>query len=347
VKNFDQGFETYAYSREMRKSDSVLPGVTSWLSELADARFFLYVHLVDTHEPVKPRAEDLARVGTTAKPPPGCDERPTVLVRPALLHGDALTASGVCDPDLRIPKEHQRWLRDTYSAAVSTADAYVGTVLDMLKEYGLEQNTVVAFTSDHGEELFDHGFLGHDHSLHRELVHVPLILAGPGIPKGTRVATPVSNRHLAPTLARRGGAELPAVKDAQDLGAPDGIGPRLLFFSTEHGWWWNAHGTSMLGIEEWPWVLHWIPKGLAWGVAAGTDPGDGQMLLYNLETDPREMTDRSTERADLAREMLGRLKEHRKTALAERRVRVRAAGDGTRALLKRFGYAGDEDDGHR
>ncbi|HEV8114303.1 MAG TPA: sulfatase [Planctomycetota bacterium] len=347
VKNFDQGFETYAYSREMRKSDEVMPGITSWLSELADARFFLYVHLVDTHEPVNPRAEDLARVGTTATPPPGCDERPTVLVRPALLHGDALTAAGVSNPDLRIPPEHQRWLRDTYSAAVSTADAYVGTVLDMLKEYDLDRNTVVAFTSDHGEELFDHGFLGHDQSLHRELVHVPLILAGPGIPRGVRVSTPVSNRHLAPTLARRGGAELPAVKDAQDLGAPDGIEPRALFFSTEHGWWWNAQGTSILGIEEWPWVLHWVPRGLAWGVARGTDPGDGQIRLYDLGTDPREMTDRSIERADLAREMLARLKEHTQTALSERRVRVRAAGDGTRALLKRFGYAGDEDDGHR
>jgi hypothetical protein len=347
VRNFDQGFETYAYSREMRKSDEVVPGITSWLSELADARFFLYVHLVDTHEPVRPRAADLARVGTTATPPPGCDERPTVVVRPALLHGDALTESGVSNPDLRIPPEHQRWLRDTYSAAVSTADAYVGTVLDMLKEYGLEQNTVVAFTSDHGEELFDHGFLGHDHSLHRELVHVPLILAGPGIPKGVRVAIPVSNRHLASTLARRGGGELLAVKDAQDLGAPDRVEARAVFFSTDHGWWWNAHRTSILGIEEWPWVLHWIPQGLPWGVADGTDPLDGQMLLYDLGTDPRETTDRSPERADLARAMLKRLKDHTQEALAARRVSMRAAGDATRALLKRFGYAGDDDDGPR
>ncbi len=344
VKNFDQGFETYDYSREFRKGDGVLPDIRAWIESHADTRFLLYLHFVDTHEPVAPEAQDLARVGVSATPPAGCPDRPTVEYRPALLRSEGLTPDGESNADLVVPPEHQRWIREMYSAEVSTADRSVGSVIDLVAKLGLEKKTIVAFTSDHGEELFDHGFLGHDHSLHQELVRVPLILAGPGIPRGIRTATPVSNANLAWTLARSGGGNLSTAEARIDLRAPDRIEKRKVFFSTEHGWWWNVNRITILGLEDWPWVLHSIPTGLAWGVAKGTDPGEGQFRLYDLENDPHERVDLSKQRPEIVEALRQVLSEHTRMSTAAKTGRSRGAGDATKAFLKRFGYAGEDED---
>jgi hypothetical protein len=170
---------------------------------------------------------------------------------------------------------------------------------------------------------------------------VPLILAGPGVPRGVRSTVPVSNRQLAWTLARRGGGSLPAVPRPVDLAAPERVEPRPLFFSTEHGWWWNEARTTILGVEDWPWVLHSIPRGLPWGAAKGADPGEGEVRLYDLEADPGERRDLSKERSDLVEPLLRALVDHTRKSLAARTGRVRSVGDATLDLLRRFGYAGD------
>ena len=259
------------------------------------------------------------------------------------MRGGALTPTGEIDPDLVLPRDCQAWLRDTYAAAVSTADRHVGTVLAWLEEHGLAENTIVAFTSDHGEELFDHGFLGHDHTLYQELVHVPMILAGPGIAAGKRVATPVSNRHLAWTLARRGGAKLPGPADPIDLGTPDLIASRRIHFSTEHGWWWNDHRTTILGVLEWPFVLHVYPDALPFGSPKGTQPGEGIVRLYDLVSDPRETKDLSKEKPELVEALKQSMLEHRRVHAAQRHPMVPGSGEATKEMLRRLGYAGDEE----
>jgi arylsulfatase A-like enzyme len=341
-KNFDQGFETFDYSRDFRKTDQVLPDIDAWMGRHADSRFFLYLHFVDTHEPHRPRPEDLERVGTSALPPPGCPERPMVDYRAPLMKGMGLTPEGKLNADLVIPPEHQRWIRDIYSASVSTADHYVGEVLRMLEAHDLEEKTLVAFTSDHGEELFDHGFLGHSQTVCQELIHVPLILAGPGIHPGVRVDAPVSNRSLFWTLAHRGGVEMREVLEPVDLASSGSLQPRAVFFSTEHGWWWNNPRLPIAGIQDWPWVLHYVPRGLPWGAAADADPGEGQVRLYNLEEDPGERVDLAGARPDLAQALRRRIVEHGRTAAGMRPRVAPGAGDATLEMLRRMGYSGDD-----
>jgi hypothetical protein len=122
---------------------------------------------------------------------------------------------------------------------VRTGDLALGHVLDALERLGLTDRTVVAYTADHGEELFDHGLIQHGSNLFQESMHVPLVLAGPGVPAGLRVGVPVSNRHLAPALAssrvrpahgaRR--ARPPRRRSRADTTERDVV------FSTAHGWW--------------------------------------------------------------------------------------------------------------
>lgn len=341
AKNFDQGFETYDYSRDFRMSGAVVKEVSTWIDQHRDARFFLYLHLIDPHHPVMARDEDFARVGLTRTPPAGAPEQPLIEYARKLLEGGSVVEGGQIDPNPIVPAEHQRWMSDAYRASVLSADHYVGEILRALEERGLDENTIVVFTSDHGEELFDHGLLGHGTTLYQELVRVPLIVAGPGVPRGVRVETPVTNRSLFRTLAARCGAEARAVPEDVDLLSPASVTARPIFFTTQTGWWWNAPRTPIHGTLEWPWVIHVAPRGLAWGEPKDADPRDGQVRMYDLEADPEERMDRSVERADLTAAMRARLAEHTRSSLRVRSQGTTGAGEATLDLLRRIGYTGE------
>ena len=74
----------------------------------------------------------------------------------------------------------------TYANAVAAADSHLGALVQRLKQLGVWQNTLLVVTGDHGEELFDNGFLGHGHRLNREQYATFLVANRPGVvPKST------------------------------------------------------------------------------------------------------------------------------------------------------------------
>lgn len=85
-----------------------------------------------------------------------------------------------------------------YHGMVSAIDAMVGEILDVLSETGQEDRTVVAYTSDHGENLGNRGFWGKS-IMYEDSVAVPMILKGPGVPQGHVCRTPVSLLDMYPT----------------------------------------------------------------------------------------------------------------------------------------------------
>jgi len=102
-----------------------------------------------------------------------------------------------------------------YSGLVSTMDENVGNVLRALRDTGLESGTRVIYTSDHGDNVGARGLWGKS-TLYEESVGVPLLLAGPGVPAGRVIETPVSHIDCAPTILeaageapRVGGRDLP------------------------------------------------------------------------------------------------------------------------------------------
>lgn len=104
--------------------------------------------------------------------------------------------------DLDLVKERMDQLVEHYAAAVRLVDDHIGRVLDMLEVAGALDDTLIIVTADHGEEHHEHGvMLAHGHSLHRELVHVPLIMRLPdGAFAGTVVDQPVQLIDLMPTI---------------------------------------------------------------------------------------------------------------------------------------------------
>lgn len=103
-----------------------------------------------------------------------------------------------------------RHLAAEYAGAVTWMDRAVGRVLDGLAAAGLQDDTLVIFASDHGENLGSHGFVQKG-TENDESIRVPLIMAGPGVTSGGRVGDAVASLlDLAPTLADAAGVPRPA-----------------------------------------------------------------------------------------------------------------------------------------
>ncbi|MCY3994768.1 MAG: sulfatase-like hydrolase/transferase [Rhodobacter sp.] len=110
----------------------------------------------------------------------------------------------------RIPVQTDGQLREiianTYGQ-IALIDHNIGRILIALDEAGLDRNTIVVFTSDHGDWLGDHGLILKGPMHYDGLLRVPMILRGPGIPAGAANDQPVSTIDLAPTFFDYSGAE--------------------------------------------------------------------------------------------------------------------------------------------
>jgi iduronate 2-sulfatase len=107
--------------------------------------------------------------------------------------------------------------RQAYDAAICFMDAQVGRVVDALDRHGLEDNTIIVFTSDHGYHTGEHG-LWQKMSIFEESARVPLLIVAPGVTKpGTVAESPVGLIDLYPTLSELCGLTPPANLQGQSL----------------------------------------------------------------------------------------------------------------------------------
>ena len=94
----------------------------------------------------------------------------------------------------------KEYLKKLYEKEVESVDEMIGFIIRVLQQKNLFNNTFVIFTSDHGEAFGEHGRWGHGQDYYETLLHIPLIICGPGIPKGKKEETVVSHLGLMATL---------------------------------------------------------------------------------------------------------------------------------------------------
>lgn len=107
----------------------------------------------------------------------------------------------------RIPERDLQHIEALYDGEIHFVDRQIGSLLTRLERLGISEDTVVAVVSDHGDEFFDHGGIGHRNHLHTELTRAVFLLRAPGqVLPGQVEAGPVSFVDIAPSLMAATGA---------------------------------------------------------------------------------------------------------------------------------------------
>ncbi len=200
---FGRGWHKYTnYIREGKVTDAgnLVDDALGWIDAQKGARFFAYIHTIDPHVPY-------------SAPGPWKFKQWNALGRGK--YGGRLRAqdTGNQIADIKSgkfkPTEEDRvFFESLYDSEVAYNDQEFGRLIDGLKARGIYDSTIIIILVDHGEEFWDHGSVGHGHSLYDEMVHSPLLVRHPGLaPRGRRLSQVVSTAQVVPSVLEALGVE--------------------------------------------------------------------------------------------------------------------------------------------
>ncbi len=200
---FERGWSHYTnYIREGRNSsaETVFGEAYDWIEEhhKGNERLFAYIHTIDPHVPYSPPKKYLTMY----------DDQP-------YSGGVEPRKTGQLLEDIKkkrfhaTPRDRER-LRALYDGEISYHDHWFGDFLEKLRALGILEETLIMVVSDHGEEFWEHGSVGHGHQIQQELIHVPFVAHWKGtIPFEQRIPENADHSSLVATIF-----------DALDIDAP-------------------------------------------------------------------------------------------------------------------------------
>ena len=276
--SLDRGFEVYDHvpggNTKSRRANIVVDRALALIDRWTDEPFFLVVHLFDPHmdydAPSPFRGTFTSGLDTTLSLP---------ITDP---HGLRARASSLTVPD-------RNFVTAAYDEEVAFVDEQVGRLLQSLEGRGVLEHSLVVLTSDHGEELFEHGSVEHGHDMWQEMLHVPLLFWGPDVLPGREPGT-VSLVDVAPTILEWLGVA--AFPDADgislwpNLSADVPIPQRTLYAERV------LYGPARSAIFDWPFKVV-------------VDGGFVPVHAYDLDADPHEEADLRSGADDRVSELAG------------------------------------------
>jgi len=246
--------------------------------------FFLFVNYLEAHLPYGPDAGPRARLA------PG-PVRPSIAPLVTESFGDGDIYRLIALAHTLKPEDYQQ-LSDLYDASVATDDARLDELIQDLDRRGLLDETVVIVTSDHGENLGDHGgLLGHAFSVHQTLVHVPLIVRHPAsFPAGLRYPGLVSTVSIFATLLAEAGTTPASGWEPAVPPLPrTATAPPLPFAVSEYSlpvFELDSLATEVPGTDIQPFAVR--QRAIQDGAHKLVVRSDGTETLYDLTHDPDE-----------------------------------------------------------
>lgn len=188
---------------------------TAWITDRAIAQldeaadvgepFFHYVSYVDPHDPYDPPAEWASRYDWQTMPPPVPQEWSRA--------DGPWQYAAFQDSKFEIASfDAEAWarLRAAFYASCSFVDDQVGRLLGRLRETGQERETLVLFTTDHGDMVGDHGLLMKGPWHYDRTIRCPMVVAGPGAASGRRFPGLTSHLDVMPSLLKAARVQPPA-----------------------------------------------------------------------------------------------------------------------------------------
>ena len=191
-----------------------------------------------------------------------------------------------CGPGLRderlapFPRTEDavRTHRREYYAAITHMDLQVGRILEALERSGRMDNTIIIFTADNGLAAGCHGLMGKQNMFEHSM-KVPLVLAGPGIPRDKRLQELVYMQDVMPTTLDLAHVPLPSHLSFQSL-CPLLRGDADIGYDTVYGAYMDLQ--RMVRVKNHKLIFY---------------PKIGRYFLFDLAADPEEMHDLSREPA--------------------------------------------------
>jgi len=259
-----------------KDAEEITDEAIAWLDGV-DESFFCWVHYMDVHHPYLSHDEEAEALGVDT-----VSDREAIRLRRKMLE----------EPDA-ITNEEFQTLIDLYDMEIRYMDKHVQRLLETI-ERQFDEETVVVFTSDHGEEFLEHGRFSHNPTMYEESIAVPIVLGGDGLDGDAvdRDRTLPELLDIAPTCCDLADAPIPdSYRGRSLLWADDPEEePRVISETTSD----DGYKISLRTAE---WKFIW-------------DTNDGVEELYDLDADPGERENVATDRPDLVDDFRGALQDH-------------------------------------
>jgi len=213
--HFDRGWDEYIYSSEASGEDKRFAVVADdinfhafpLLSRIKNDPFFLFLHYWDPHAPYEPPSEfqqfvkELKDQQSMRKEMviKGMDLSKEDFIYIAKVDKDVFSSDSSQQEEQEKMARVLKELEARYDGEIAYVDDRLNKLFKNMNKLGLDKNTIVVITSDHGESFGSHNTLGHA-GLHESIVHVPLWFHGPGIPAGKAVDSLVRHVDIVPTI---------------------------------------------------------------------------------------------------------------------------------------------------
>jgi arylsulfatase A-like enzyme len=336
---FTQDFDEALVKRAT--ADQIVDWALERVPSFAEEKFFLYLHFMDVHAPLRAPPDDLMRYLESRVAPRRYDA-----FAERIKAWDGFDAEETLRSTKRASFAKRRIA--AYDGTLHFMDREIGRLLDAFDQAGLTEDTLFVVTSDHGEEMWDHWELqletydasskpkigvSHGHTMFQELLHVPLFLAGPGIRPGVRLAVPQSQLDLGATILELAGYS----RTSAALGDGRSLVP-LLEGSTE-----PIRDELFSEGMCYGYDLEALVDADGYKLVRALNEGERD-LLFHLPSDPGETTDLLTEHPEIADRLRRRI-EALTTELAGKRF---AAGEAATEVdigdLQDLGYVDTGED---
>jgi arylsulfatase len=302
---FGRGFDRFHdRSRNVRQgSERLLADVRRQLAVEPERPIFAFLHTYQVHSPYRSPLSARRLMGLAdGERGPGND----FLLRHA-------------HQAHRLPPGMLRRLSDLYDASLRHTDDTLRELFRGLEEAGFLRGALVVVTADHGEELGEHGGLLHRDLLYDELLRVPLVIAGPGVPAG-RVEALASGVDVAPTLLAWAG--VPPPSGLPGLSLAGAAPPERPAVYAQY-----AHRRFAVRTARWKLI----------------ESAEGRIELYDLRNDPGEREEVSARHPEERQRLQAALAAWRKRVQpGDRGAGAPVALDAEReAELRALGYLGN------
>jgi arylsulfatase A-like enzyme len=313
ARDFDLFYFVESVADQRLPTRSITDRAMQWIRDSGESKMFVFMHYYDVHSDYLslPKYENLL-----VSPYDGRVDGSTWQLNLASLP-EAYIEGCQIDPDekrcrfgagptshlvdasvtkLEFAEKDLQHLEELYDAGIRQLDDELGRFFAFLQNTGRIENARIVITSDHGEEFLEHGRAYHFQTTYQEVLRVPLIFRGGGIPAGRRILSPVSIVDIVPTTLSWAGLDIPTRIDGLDLTpllgtSLDDDESRMLQqrLKTRYQYGEAAGGNLWAKKVEgmFP-IFHSVRQG---DYKLVTQSGDQEAVLYNLKFDPGELRD--------------------------------------------------------